>query len=66
MTALLSKDSSALSSFKCAEPRAIYSIFSSVSEWHSESFHLRFRWEAQHLAVSFESMCVPVRVRRGG
>lgn len=66
MTALLSKDSSALSSFECVEPWAIYSIFSSVSEWLSESFHLRFRWEPQHLAVLFESVCVPVRVRRGG
>lgn len=66
MTALLSKDSSALSCFKCAKPRAIYSIFSSVSEWLSESFHLRFRWEVQHLAVLFESVCAPVHVCRGG
>lgn len=66
MTAFLSKDSSALSSFKCTEPQAIYSIFSSVSEWLSESFHLCFTWEAQHLAALFESVCAPVRVCRGG
>lgn len=66
MTALLTKDSSALSSFECAEPWAIYSTFSSVSEWISESFHLCFRWEVQHLAEPFESVSVPVSACRGG